>query len=190
MSNPSIISLINTTIMNGLIHCAVNKDFRTLEALGVNEKSVAKLTLLSNKGRYLIDNSPAPIAQTTIDNKALDLYIDRFMNKEKEDEFINQLILAEAPLNILSKNYGIDRQEYSSRRIALHLNKTKRGRPELPDIDECPDELYRFIEQYIQDKSNKDISEDPELLLSLSDQHKIGIREVMGFYIQISKELM
>ena len=186
----SPISHINNTIMNVLIQCVSTNDNRTLAALGVSEESVMQLARLSNKGRCLIGESPAPISQTTIDNKALGLYIERFMAKEIEEELIKQLILAGAPFNLLKKNYGIERNEYATLRIMLNLKKAKLGRPELPDVHNCPKKLSKVLENYIKDKNNIDLDEDPELLLSLSDTHKIGIREVLGYYTQISKDFV
>jgi len=190
MSSQFPINHINNTILQVLIQCVSTNDTRTLEALGCNKESVEKLTQLSNKGRCLIGESPAPISQTIIDNKALGLYVDRFIAKEIEDEFIKQLILAGAPLKLLKENYGIERDEYATLRIMLKLKKDKLGRPQLPDIDNCPKKLSKKLEQYIKDNTKKDIIEEPELLLSLSDKHKIGIREVLGYYTQISKDFM
>jgi len=190
MSSLFPINHINNTILQVLIQCVSTNDMRTLEALGVNKESVVKLTQLSNKGRCLIGESPAPISQTIIDNKALGLYIDRFMDKEIEETFIKQLILAGAPLKLLKENFGIEREEYATLRIMLKLKKEKLGRPELPDIDDCPDELSRELEQYIKNKTTKDIIREPKLLLSLSDKYKIGIREVLGYYTQISKDFV
>jgi len=172
------------------MQCVSTNDNRTLQALGVSEESVLQLTKLSNKGRCLIGESPAPISQTTIDNKALGLYITRFMDKEIEEELVRQLILAGAPFNLLKKNYGLERDVYAKMRIMLNLKKSKLGRPELPDVHNCPKKLSNVLEKYIKDKTNKDLNEDPELLLTISDKHKIGIREVLGYYTQISKDFM
>jgi len=190
--NPSYspINHINNTIMNVLVQCIATNDRRTLAALGVSEESAMQLTRLSNKGRCLIGESPAPILQMTIDNKALGLYIGRFMAIEIEEELIKQLILAGAPLSLLKKNYGLEREEYAPLRIMLNLKKEKLGRPELPDVHNCPKKLLKVLENYIKDRNNKDLDEDPELLLSLSDKHKIGIREVLGYYTQILKDFM
>ena len=190
--NPSYspINHINNTILNVLVQCVSTNDRRTLAALGVSEESAMQLTRLSNKGRCLIGESPAPILQMTIDNKTLGLYIGRFMEIEIEEEFIKQLILAGAPLSLLKKNYGLEREEYAKLRIMLNLKKEKLGRPELPDVHNCPKKLSEVLENYIKDKNNKDLDEDPELLLAISDKHKIGIREVLGYYTQISKDFI
>ena len=190
--NPSYspINHINNTVLNVLVQCVSTNDRRTLAALGVSEESAMQLTRLSNKGRCLIGESPAPILQMTIDNKALGLYIGRFMDIEIEEEFIKQLILAGAPLSLLKKNYGLEREEYAKLRIMLNLKKEKLGRPELPDVHNCPKKLSEVLENYIKDKNNKDLDEDPELLLAISDEHKIGIREVLGYYTQISKDFI
>lgn len=190
--NPSYspINHINNTIINVLVQCISTNDRRTLAALGVSEESAIQLTRLSNKGRCLIGESPAPILQITIDNKGLGLYIGRFMAIEIEEELIKQLILAGAPFNLLNKNYGIERDEYATLRIMLNLEKAKLGRPELPDVHNCPKKLSKVLENYIKDKDNKDLDEDPDLLLAISDKHKIGIREVLGYYTQILKEFV
>ncbi len=190
--NPSYshINHINNTIINVLIQCISTNDHRTLAELGVSEESAIQLTRLSNKGRCLIGESPAPILQMRIDNKALGLYIDRFMAIEIEEELIKQLILAGAPLRLLKQNYGLERDEYATLRIMLNLKKAKLGRPELPDVNNCPKKLSTVLEKYIKDKNNKDLNEDPELLLTLSDKHKIGIREVLGYYTQILKDFI
>jgi len=188
--NPSSINLINHTVINVLMHSVATNDIKTLNALGVSVESVKKLGELSLKGRYLLGESPAPIIQTNIDNQALYLYTQRFLSKEEELLFINQLILADAPFRLLKINYGFNAKDYLERRIALGMNNLKLGRPSLPDIDHCPEELSKSLEGYILDKDRSKIEEEPQTLIALSDEYKISIREILGYFSQLSKELM
>jgi len=182
------INLINHTVMSVLQHSVATCDERTLLMLGVNPESVKELEKLSHIGTQLLGRAIAPIVQ--IDNQALNLNIQHSINSNKESEFIVQIILADAPLSVLSINYGMQRKEFNERRKKLGMEAAKRGRPREPEIDRAPQALIRTLEKHILDTDNCDIEENTDLLISLSDTYKLGIRGILGYHALLKKEIL
>ena len=185
---PQGISLINQTVMNVLMHAISNSDKKTLDALGVSEASVLKLHALSNKGRYMLAESPAPIVKTVVDNIALQIYTQGFLDKEKQLEYIDQLILVDAPSSVIQTNYGLTHAEYILKRKLLGLQKTTRGRPRIPELDECPEALKQLLDTEIF--SEDEFLEKPELMLTYANQFNYSIRDILGFYSKLKNELL
>ncbi len=182
------INLINHTVMSVLQHSVATCDERTLLILGVNPESVKELEKLSHGGAQHLGRTIAPIVQ--IDNQALNLNIQHSINSSKESEFIVQVILADAPLSVLNLNYGMKRKEFNERRKKLGMESAKRGRPREPELDRAPQALIRTLEEYILDTSNCDIQENTDLLISLSDTYKLGIRGILGYHALMKKEIL
>ncbi len=181
------INLINHTVMSVLQHSVVTNDERTLLSLGVNHESVKNLEKLFHTGQHLLGRAIAPIVQ--VDNKALSLNIQHSINSEKESDSITQIILADAPFSVLSINFGMYRSEFNQRRIKLGMDSSKRGRPRDLEIDRAPQVLIKTLEEYIFNDNNSDIQENTDLLISLSDTYKLGIREILGYHALLLKEL-
>jgi len=182
------ITLINHTVMSVLQHSVATCDERTLLKLGVNAESIKEIEKLTHTGTQLLGKAIAPIVQ--IDNQALNLNIQHCIKRIKESEFIVQIILADAPLSVLNINYGMQRKEFNERRKKLGMESTKRGRPREPEIDRAPQALIRTLEKYILDSNNSDIQENTDLLISLSDTYKLGIREILGYHALLKKEIL
>jgi hypothetical protein len=187
-TNHSSINLINHTVLSVLQHSVATGDKRTLLSLGVNHDSVEKLEKLSHVGQHLLGRAIAPIIQ--IDNKALSLNIQHSINSEKENEYIIQIILADAPLSVLAVNFGMQLKDFNEQRSKLGMDTPKPGRPREPEINRAPQALIRALEKYILNHNESDIKEDTELLISLSDTYKLGIREILGYHVILLKELM
>lgn len=182
------INLINHTVMSVLQHSVATCDERTLLTLGVNPESVKELEKLSHIGSQTLGRAIAPIVQ--IDNQALNLNIQHSISSIKESEFIVQIILADAPHSVLNINYGMQRKEFNERRRKLGMEAAQRGRPREPEIDRAPQALIRTLEEYILDTNNYEIQEDTDLLISLSDNYKLGIREILGYHALLKKEIL
>lgn len=173
--------------MSVLQHSVATGDKRTLLSLGVNHESVEKLEKLSHSGQHIIGRAIAPIIQ--IDNRALSLNIQHTINSEKESEYIIQMILADAPLSVLMINFGMQLKEFNEQRRKLGMETTKPGRPRDPEINRAPQALIRRLEEWILANDSSDIKADTELLISLSDTYKLGIREILGYHAILIKEL-
>jgi len=182
------IKLINHTVMSVLQHSVATCDERTLMILGVNPESIKELEKLAHGGAQHLGRTIAPIVQ--IDNQALNLNIQHSINSSKEYEFIVQIILADAPFSVLNLNYGMKQKEFNERRKKLGMESTKRGRPREPELDRAPQALIRTLEEYILDTNNCDIQENTDLLISLSDTYKLGIREILGYHALLKKEIL
>jgi len=182
------INLINHTVMSVLQHSVATCDERTLLTLGVDSESVKELERLSRIGTHILGRAIAPIVQ--IDNQALNLNIQHSINSNKENEFVVQVILADAPLSVLNINFGMQRKEFNERRQKLGMKVAKRGRPREPEIDRAPQALIRTLEEFILDTNNSDIQENTDLLISLSDTFKLGIRQILGYHALLKKEIL
>ena len=181
------IDIVNLTIANVATYAASNNDTNTLKQLGISDKSIKLLKKLSLQSLCLLGEAPAPIITCNVDNKLLELFLDKQITRENEASFINELFLADAPRSLLEKNFGYNHREYTTQRELLGLHKVKHGRPQQPDINKCPSDLRFFLEEKAM--AGVDINEDPKMLLEKSDEYRVSIRNILAYFIDLQKEL-
>lgn len=169
------LSYLNTTVLSTLCKCLVEGDYNLIESMGVNPHSIEKLKNLSLSSTQLLGKAPWHVLSITIDDIALNHYLEYLEKRRKQQKLIDNLILADAPSSYMHEQFGIRREEYVRIRHTLGMTPPDRGRPSIPEKREVVAEaLYRA-----QEKTEDGII-DPQNILMLSQKQKVSVRQLLA----------
>ena len=169
------LSLLNSAVLSALCKSLMDGDYKLIESMGITPSSIEKLRDLSLANAQLLCRAPGHILSISIDELALNNYLNYLDKRKQQQKLIQSLLLADAPSAYIKEQFGIRREEYIAMRNALGMQAPKRGRSSLPENREViAAALYR----------TQNLTEDgilsPEQYLSLYKTYEVNIRELIA----------
>jgi len=179
----STLSYLNSAVLSTLSNCLSEGNYQLIESLGVSPKAIEKLKNLSLSNTQLLSKAPGHVLSVSVDDIALNNYLDYLGKRKQQQELIDALLLADAPSAYMKEQFGIRREEYVHMRALLGLQEPKRGRSSLPEQREVIAEaLYR-----LRDQSDDGIL-SPQNYLALHCQYQLSLRQIIALDQTIASE--
>ena len=143
--------------------------------MGVSPKAIEKLKNISLFSTQLLSKAPGHVLSVSVDEIALNNYLDYLDKRKRQQQLIDDLLLADAPSTYMKEQFGIRREEYVQMRYLLGMKEPKRGRSSLPKEREVIAEaLYRA-----QNKAVGGIL-SPQDYLALHIIHQTSLRQLIA----------
>ena len=114
---------LNNAILLYICECQVSGDFRSLEALGIEDSILAKLKNMTVTEIIHTSQIRASfIKSIQIDSAILGHLLNRASSEKESQKMINELISNGAPLQLVKSLNGVNAVEFSTRRRDLDIH--------------------------------------------------------------------
>ena len=171
----STLSYLNSAVLSALSKCLNEGNYQLIESMGLSPKVIRKLKNLNLSNTQLLSQAPGHVLSISVDEMALNNYLDYLDKRKQQQELIDALLLADAPSSYMNEQFGIRREEYVRMRTILGMRDPKRGRSSLPKAREVIAEaLYRAKKQ----TENGILS--PQIFLALHCQYALPLRQIIA----------
>jgi len=171
----STLSYLNSAVLSTLSKYLSEGNYQLIESMGVSPKAIKKLKKLNLSNTLLLSEAPGHVLSVSVDEKALNNYLDYLDKRQQQQELIDALLLADVSSAYMNEQFGIRREEYVQMRYILGMKDPKRGRSSLPEQRELiAESLYRLRSQ------SEDGILSPQNYLALHCQYKLPLRQIIA----------
>ena len=157
---------------------SLDDDSESLNNMGLDTGVAASIAKMDAKAMRILCKGSffnIQIDQSKLDN--LLAYVDR---EKQQSDFIDQLILKDAPRKMMVQCFGLTGSEYVGMRKIQGLEKAPIGRWKIPKVDIELKTHQQFLAEIDTHQINgDDLMQLPRTCMSLSDRYQFTIREVL-----------
>ncbi len=163
-----------TAVLLYAIRCLAEGDYPALRTMNFGPKEIEALREMSISDLYRIESLRVHCLQIGLDRQIYWPMMDRLRQQRESEEMQQNLVAADAPLEMMNTLFGVSPREYSRMRRMLSVDPSV-GRPPEPD-EESTHKLWHTWVDRVADQETGPLS--PHLYLELHAETGISMRAI------------